>query len=114
MNHFILNGLKRGTIVSKLISSRKAAAVIASIAIALGGISATSSSAAVAKDWSCTPTKAKPVTIRMVEFFAGPARTPLLNAFARQYENANPGVKIDLISPSQADSEAKITQLLQA
>lgn len=100
--------------MSKLISSRKAAAVVASLAIAFAGISATSSSAAVAKDWSCKPTKAKPVTIRMVEFFAGPARTPLLNAFARQYENANPGVKIDLISPSQADSEAKITQLLQA
>lgn len=114
MNHFISHGLKRGTIVSKLITTRKAAAVIASLAIALGGISATSSSAAVAKDWSCKPTKAKPVTIRMIEYFAGPARTPLLNAFARQYEQANPGVKIDLISPSQADSPAKITQLLQA
>jgi multiple sugar transport system substrate-binding protein len=114
MNLFISDGLKRGTIVSKLITSRKAAAVIASLAIALGGISATSSSAAVAKDWSCKPTKAKPVTIRMIEYFAGPSRTPILNTFARQYEAKNPGVKIDLISPSQADSPAKITQLLQA
>lgn len=114
MNHFISDGLKRGTIVSKLITSRKAAAVVASLAIAFAGISATSSSAATAKDWSCKPTKAKPVTIRMIEYFAGPARTPLLNAFARQYEQKNPGVKIDLISPSQADSPAKITQLLQA
>lgn len=100
--------------MSKLITSRKAAAVVASLAIAFAGISATSSSAATAKDWSCKPTKAKPVTIRMIEYFAGPARTPLLNAFARQYEQKNPGVKIDLISPSQADSPAKITQLLQA
>ena len=101
--------------MSKLISTRKAAAVVASLALAFGGISvATSSAATVAKDWSCKPTKAKPVTIRMIEYFAGPARTPLLNAFARQYEQKNPGVKIDLISPSQADSPAKITQLLQA
>jgi multiple sugar transport system substrate-binding protein len=50
----------------------------------------------------------------MIEFFAGPARTPLLNAFARQYEAKHRGVKIDIISPSQADSAAKITQLLQA
>ena len=101
--------------MSKLISTRKAAAVVASLALAFGGISvATSSAATVAKDWSCKPTKAKPVTIRMIEYFAGPARTPLLNAFARQYEQKNPGVKIDLISPSQADSPAKITQLIQA
>lgn len=73
-----------------------------------------SSSAAVDATWSCKPTKSKPVTIRMIEYFAGPARTPLLNAYARQYEQKNPGVKIDLISPSQADSPAKITQLIQA
>jgi multiple sugar transport system substrate-binding protein len=101
--------------VSKLISTRKAAAVVASLALAFGGISvATSSAATVAKDWSCKPTKAKPVTIRMIEYFAGPARTPLLNSFARAYEAKTPGVKIDLISPSQADSPAKITQLIQA
>jgi multiple sugar transport system substrate-binding protein len=101
--------------VSKLNSTRKAAAVVASLALAFGGISAaTSSAATVAKDWSCKPTKAKPVTVRMIEYFAGPARTPLLNSFARAYEAKTPGVKIDLISPSQADSPAKITQLIQA
>ncbi len=102
--------------MSKLNSTRKAAAVVASLALAFGGISAATSSAAtkVAKDWSCKPTKAKPVTVRMIEYFAGPARTPLLNSFARAYEAKTPGVKIDLISPSQADSPAKITQLIQA
>lgn len=101
--------------MSKLNSTRKAAAVVASLALAFGGISAaTSSAATVAKDWSCKPTKAKPVTVRMIEYFAGPARTPLLNSFARAYEAKTPGVKIDLISPSQADSPAKITQLIQA
>ncbi|MCX6425565.1 MAG: extracellular solute-binding protein [Actinobacteria bacterium] len=103
--------------MSKLNSTRKAAAVVASLALAFGGISAATSSAATAKvaaDWSCMPTKAKPVTVRMIEYFAGPARTPLLNAFARAYEAKTPGVKIDLISPSQADSPAKITQLIQA
>lgn len=102
--------------MSKINSTRKAAAVVASLALAFGGISAATSSAAtkVAKDWSCKPTKAKPVTVRMIEYFAGPARTPLLNSFARAYEAKTPGVKIDLISPSQADSPAKITQLIQA
>ena len=101
--------------MSKLNSTRKAAAVVASLALAFGGISAaTSSAATVAKDWDCKPTKAKPVTVRMIEYFAGPARTPLLNSFARAYEAKTPGVKIDLISPSQADSPAKITQLIQA
>jgi multiple sugar transport system substrate-binding protein len=103
--------------VSQRISTRKAAAVVASLALAFGGITAATSSAAtakVAKDWSCKPTAKSPVKLRMIEYFAGPARTPLLNAFARQFEAAHPGVSIDLISPSQADSPAKITQLLQA
>lgn len=119
VNHFIPDGLKRGTIVSKIKLSRKSAAVVTSLAIALGGISATSF-APVAnasqnnKDWSCKPTAAKPYTVRLIEYFAGPARTPLLNSFARAYEAKTPGVKIDIISPSQADSPAKITQLLQA
>lgn len=119
MNHFISDGLKRGTIVSKIKLSRKSAAVVTSLAIALGGISATSfapvaNASSHTKDWSCKPTAAKPYTVRMIEYFAGPARTPLLNSFARAYEAKTPGVKIDIISPSQADSPAKITQLLQA
>ncbi len=64
--------------------------------------------------WSCKASKANPVTVRVIEYFAGPARTPLLNAFARQFESTRPGVKIQIISPSQADAPAKITQLLHA
>jgi hypothetical protein len=30
----------------------------------------------------------------MVEFHSGPVRTPILNAYARQYEQMNPGVKL--------------------
>ena len=71
-------------------------------------------SSAADATWNCKPTKAKPVTVRLIEYFAGPARTPLLNAYARQFEAKNPGVKVEIISPSQADSPAKITQLLQA
>jgi multiple sugar transport system substrate-binding protein len=71
-------------------------------------------SSAADATWNCKPTKAKPVTVRLIEFFAGPARTPLLNAYARQFEAKNPNVKVEIISPSQADSAAKITQLLQA
>ena len=94
--------------------SRKSAAVVATLCLGVSGLTVASSSAATDKSWSCKPSKSKPVTIRMIEYFAGPARTPLLNAFARQYEQQHPGVKIDLISPSQADSPAKITQLIQA
>lgn len=118
VNRFIPDGLKRGTIVSNIKSRRKAAAVVTSLAIALAGISAAGSFAPAAnaakKAWSCKPTPAKPYTVRLIEYFAGPARTPLLNSFARAYEAKTPGVKIDIISPSQADSPAKITQLLQA
>ena len=94
--------------------SRKSAVIVAVLSLGVSGLTVVSSSAATDKSWSCKPSKSKPVTIRMIEYFAGPARTPLLNAFARQYEQQNPGVKIDLISPSQADSSAKITQLIQA
>jgi len=84
------------------------------LGLAASIITVTTSAAATDKTWACTPSKSKPVTVRLIEYFAGPARTPLLNAFARQYEGAHPGVKVEIISPSQADSPAKITQLLQA
>lgn len=100
--------------MSKKVISRKGIAFASAIGLAVSLMTVVSSSAAVDATWSCKPTKSKPVTIRMIEYFAGPARTPLLNAYARQYEQKNPGVKIDLISPSQADSPAKITQLIQA
>lgn len=98
----------------KRLISPKSIALISALGLAASVLTVTSSVAATDKTWACKPSKANPVTVRMIEFFAGPARTPLLNAFARQYEATHPGVNIDLISPSQADSAAKITQLLQA
>ncbi|MTA85832.1 MAG: extracellular solute-binding protein, partial [Actinobacteria bacterium] len=92
----------------------KVAAVASAMGLVFGLVTATSSAAATDKTWACKPTKSKPVTVRLIEYFAGPARTPLLNAYARQFEAKNPGVKVEIISPSQADSPAKITQLLQA
>ena len=92
----------------------KVAAVASAMGLVLSLVTATSSAAATDKTWACKPTKSKPVTVRLIEYFAGPARTPLLNAYARQFEASNPGVKVEIISPSQADSPAKITQLLQA
>ena len=92
----------------------KVAAVASDMGLVFGLVTATSSAAATDKTWACKPTKSKPVTVRLIEYFAGPARTPLLNAYARQFEAKNPGVKVEIISPSQADSPAKITQLLQA
>ena len=101
--------------MKKNLTSRKVLSVAAVAALGLSLMTVTTSTAA-SKDatWNCKPTKAKPVKIRVIEYFAGPARTPLLNAFARQFESTRPGVKVEIISPSQADSPAKITQLLQA
>ena len=98
----------------KHIASRKALALASVLGLAASIVTVTTSAAATDKTWACTPSKSKAVTVRLIEYFAGPARTPMLNAFARQYEGAHPGVKIEIISPSQADSPAKITQLLQA
>jgi len=97
----------------KQLATRKSAAAVTAVALAISVLTMGTSSAADAT-WNCKPTKAKPVTVRLIEYFAGPARTPLLNAYARQFESKNPGVKVEIISPSQADSPAKITQLLQA
>lgn len=99
--------------MKKHFASRKGAAVVAALALGVSVFTVGTSSAADAT-WNCVPTKAKPVKVRLIEFFAGPARTPLLNAFARTYETTHPNVKVEIISPSQADSAAKITQLLQA
>jgi len=97
----------------KQLATRKSIATVTVVALAISVLTMGTSSAADAT-WNCKPTKAKPVTVRLIEFFAGPARTPLLNAYARQFEAKNPNVKVEIISPSQADSAAKITQLLQA
>ena len=97
----------------KQLATRKSIATVTVAALAISVLTMGTSSAADAT-WNCKPTKAKPVTVRLIEFFAGPARTPLLNAYARQFEAKNPNVKVEIISPSQADSAAKITQLLQA
>jgi len=97
----------------KQLATRKSIATVTVVALAISVLTMGTSSAADAT-WNCKPTKAKPVTVLLIEFFAGPARTPLLNAYARQFEAKNPNVKVEIISPSQADSAAKITQLLQA
>jgi multiple sugar transport system substrate-binding protein len=104
---------RRNNLIKQL-ATRKSVAAVTVVALAISVLTMGTSSAAPDATWNCKPTKAKPVTVRLIEFFAGPARTPLLNAYARQFEAKNPNVKVEIISPSQADSAAKITQLLQA
>jgi len=99
--------------VIKKVITRKSAALVTAMALGISLLTVGTSSALDAT-WNCKPSKSKQVTVRLIEYFAGPARTPLLNAYARQYEATHPGVKVEIISPSQADSPAKITQLLQA
>ncbi|OQA28168.1 MAG: putative ABC transporter-binding protein precursor [Chloroflexi bacterium ADurb.Bin344] len=55
---------------------------------------------------------AEDVTITMVESLTSPERTAILREIADKYEAANPGVKIEIISPPLEQADAKITQML--
>lgn len=52
------------------------------------------------------------ITIRMVESLTSPARTELLRGYLDEFEAANPGIKVELISPPLSDADNKIAQML--
>lgn len=52
------------------------------------------------------------ITLRMVESLTSPARTDLLRGQLDQFEAANPGIKVELISPPLSDADNKIAQML--
>jgi multiple sugar transport system substrate-binding protein len=63
----------------------------------------------------CTPSPtAGTVTIQMVESLTNPARTALLKTLLAQFEQANSGVKVNLISPPTDQADQKLQQMLQA
>lgn len=54
------------------------------------------------------------VTLQMVESLTNPARTELIRGLLDEFEAANPGVKVDLVSPPTEQADQKIQQMLQA
>lgn len=54
------------------------------------------------------------VTIQMVESLTSPARTQLLRGILDDFEQKNPGIKVELTSPPTDQGDQKIQQMLQA
>ncbi|WP_157245704.1 ABC transporter substrate-binding protein [Nonomuraea typhae] len=53
------------------------------------------------------------VRLRMIESLTSPERTKLIKSLIADFEKANPGVKVELISPPLDSADQKITQILQ-
>lgn len=53
-------------------------------------------------------------TLNMVESLTNPARTTLIKGQLAEFEKANPGVKVNLISPPTDSADQKIQQMLQS
>ncbi|MEU0567997.1 sugar ABC transporter substrate-binding protein [Nonomuraea sp. NPDC005983] len=53
------------------------------------------------------------VRLRMIESLTSPERTKLIKTLLADFEKANPGVKVELISPPLDSADQKITQILQ-
>ncbi|MDJ0334318.1 sugar ABC transporter substrate-binding protein [Salinibacterium sp. G-O1] len=54
------------------------------------------------------------VTLNMVESLTNPARTTLIKGQLDEFEKANPGVKVNLISPPTDSADQKLQQMLQS
>lgn len=53
------------------------------------------------------------VKLRMIESLTSPERTKLIKSLLADFEKANPGVEVELISPPLDSADQKITQILQ-
>ncbi|MEU4696372.1 ABC transporter substrate-binding protein [Nonomuraea dietziae] len=53
------------------------------------------------------------VRLRMIESLTSPDRTKLMKSLLADFEKANPGVEVELISPPLDSADQKITQILQ-
>lgn len=54
------------------------------------------------------------VTIQMVESLTNPARTELIKGLLKDFEAANPGIKVQLVSPPSEQADQKLQQMLQS
>ncbi|MFE4196147.1 ABC transporter substrate-binding protein [Paenarthrobacter sp. NPDC056912] len=60
------------------------------------------------------PAKDGKVTLKMVESLTNPTRTETLKKLISGFEQANPDIKVDLISPPTDQADQKIQQMLQS
>ncbi|MFJ5956179.1 ABC transporter substrate-binding protein [Paenarthrobacter sp. NPDC092416] len=60
------------------------------------------------------PAKDGKVTLKMVESLTNPTRTDTLKKLLSGFEQANPNIKVDLISPPTDQADQKIQQMLQS
>lgn len=88
---------------------KKGFLLLVSVMVLLGLIVGCSSS----KDAN-TEEKDGKVTLRMVESITSPARTKLLKEMLVKFEDENPNIKVELISPPLKSADEKITQMLMA
>lgn len=54
------------------------------------------------------------VTLQMVESLTNPARTELIRGLLDEFEAANEGITVDLVSPPSEQADQKIQQMLQS
>ncbi|MBS4194324.1 ABC transporter substrate-binding protein [Lederbergia citri] len=90
---------------------KKLSVIMATFVLVLGllaGCNSNESNSSGGKD------KEKQVTIKMIESITSPARTKLLKDMLAKFEEENPGIKVELISPPLQSADQKITQMLQA
>ena len=88
---------------------KKGFMVLASLFLLLGIISGCSGSKVEE-----TSGKDGEVTLRMVESITSPDRTKLLRGMLDKFEEENPQIKVELISPPLKSADEKITQMLMA
>lgn len=61
-----------------------------------------------------SPDKNGTVTLNMVESLTNPARSDLLKELIADFEQQNPKIKVNLISPPTEQADQKIQQMLQS
>lgn len=54
------------------------------------------------------------ITLQMVESLTNPARTDLIKDMLTEFESANPGIKVQLVSPPTDQADQKLQQMLQS
>jgi multiple sugar transport system substrate-binding protein len=54
------------------------------------------------------------VTLQMVESLTNPGRTEVIKKLLGEFEAANPGIKVNLVSPPSEQADQKIQQMLQS
>ncbi len=83
-----------------------AAAAVSALALALTGCGGGSQGGGGASGGE--------VTLQMVESLTNPARTEVIKGLLKDFETANPGIKVQLVSPPSEQADQKLQQMLQS